>query len=165
MGSEASIWGGFFTFRAIGSWKKTDYKNYAVDHAGINPDGKDEDYYTRLTYYDNLDQYNQLTRLYNGPQAPIYPATDYWSWQWDSQNSRMDYRDLRNQSKTAFRRSLFMVGLAALNRVISALDAFRGAKKFNSKKASENEQIGFKPEISLFGSNRRIGLTAFKSFY
>ncbi|OGC87746.1 MAG: hypothetical protein A2142_06070, partial [candidate division Zixibacteria bacterium RBG_16_48_11] len=136
-GAEASIWAGFAAFRLAGGWKKEDYQNYAVDHAGIIPDGKDDDFYERLTYYDDRDQYNQFTRLYNGPESPVYPETDYWNWIWDSNDSRSKYRDLRNQSKNAFRRSVYMVGLAALNRVVSALDAFRGAKKYNSKKVFE----------------------------
>ena len=164
-GAEASIWAGFAAFRLVGGWKKEDYQNYAVDHAGIIPDGKDDDFYERLTYYEDRDQYNQFTRLYNGPEAPIYPETDYWNWIWDSNDSRSKYRDLRNQSKNAFRRSVYMVGLAALNRVVSALDAFRGAKKYNSKKVFEQSQIEFHPQISLFGSNRKISLTATKNFF
>lgn len=164
-GTEASLWLGFFTFRTIGSWKKTDYQNYAVAHAGVNPEDKDDDFYERLTFYDDRDQYNQLTRLYNGPEAPIYPEIEFWNWEWDGFNSRSKYRDLRNQSKTAYRRSLYMVGLAGLNRILSALDAFRGAKNFNRQKALEREELSFHPKISLFGSNRKVGLVATKSFY
>jgi len=165
VGAEVSLWAGFFAFRSVGSWKKTDYQNYAVARAGINPDGKDDDFYERLVFYDNRDEYNQLTRLFNGPQAPVYPESDFWDWEWDSQASQSKYRDLRNQSKTAYRRSVYLVGVAALNRIVSALDAFRGAKKYNRKKAFEQEQISWHPELSLFGSNRKIGLTATKSFY
>jgi hypothetical protein len=163
-GSEASLWVAFFAFRTVGSWKKSDYKNYAVEHAGIVPEGKNDDFYERLTYYDDRDQYNQFTRLYNGPEAPIYPETDYWNWEWDSFDSRSEYRDLRNQSKNAYRRSLYMLGLAALNRVISAVDAFRDAKKFNRKKVFD-AQISLQPRFNLFGSNRKISLTATKTFY
>ncbi len=163
-GSEASLWVAFFAFRTVGSWKKNDYKNYAVEHAGIVPEGKDDNYYERLTYYDNRDQYNQFTRLFNGPEAPIYPETDYWNWEWDSIDSRSEYRDLRNQSKNAYRRSLYMLGLAGLNRIISAVDAFRDAKKFNRKKVFE-AQISLHPQVNLFGSNRKISLTATKTFY
>ncbi len=163
-GSEASLWVAFLAFRRVGSWKKTDYKNYAVEHADINPVDKNDDFYERLTYYDDRDQYNQFTRLFNGPEAPIYPETDYWNWEWESQQSRAEYRDLRNQSKNAYRRSLYMLGLAALNRVISAVDAFRGAKKYNRKKAFE-EEISLHPQATLFGSNRKIALTATKTFF
>jgi len=165
VGSEASLWLGFLAFRTVGSWKKSDYKNYALEHAGINPDGKDDQFYERLTFYDDRDQYNQFTRLFNGPAAPIYPESDYWNWEWDNVNSRAEYRDLRNQSKNAYRRSLYMLGLAGLNRIISAVDAFRGAKKFNRLKAFEQEQIGFHPGVSLFGSNRKVSLTITKSFF
>src|SRR3990172_4434817 len=87
VGAEVSLWAGFFAFRSVGSWKKTDYQNYAVARAGINPDGKDDDFYERLVFYDNRDEYNQLTRLFNGPQAPVYPESDFWDWEGDSQAS------------------------------------------------------------------------------
>ncbi len=165
VGSEASLWLGFLALRSVGSWKKSDYKNYAVEHAGINPDGKDDKFYERMTFYDDRDQYNQFTRLFNGPAAPVYPETDYWNWEWDSSNIRAEYRDLRNQSKNAYRRSLYLLGLAGLNRILSAVEAFRGAKKFNRLKAFEQEQIGLHPGVNLFGSNRKISLTATKSFF
>ncbi|MCI0532241.1 MAG: DUF5683 domain-containing protein [candidate division Zixibacteria bacterium] len=165
LGAEASLWVGYFAFRMVGNWKKTDYRNFAVAHAGINPDGKDDDFYERMTFYDTRDEYNQLTRLYNGPEAPIYPESEYWNWEWDNTISQSEYRDLRNQSKTAFRRSLYMVGLAGVNRIISALEAFRGARRYNQMKAIESEEIGFHPEIRWDKDQPQIRFTASKSFY
>jgi hypothetical protein len=141
LGLEGSIWTGFFALRTYGSWKKTDYKGYAALHAGVNLDSKTDDYFENITYYDTRDQYNQFARLYHGADATIYPENDFWNWNWDSQDSKGRFRDLRNQSKTAYRRALFMVGLAAVNRVVSVLDAARSVKKFNRKLSSEFSSV------------------------
>jgi len=141
LGLEGSIWTGFFAFRTYGSWKKTDYKGYAALHAGANLDSKTDDYFENITYYDTRDQYNQFARLYHGADATIYPENDFWNWNWDSQDSKGRFRDLRNQSKTAYRRALFMVGLAAVNRIVSVLDAARSVKKFNRKLSSEFSSV------------------------
>lgn len=141
LGLEGSIWAGFFAFRTYGSWKKTDYKGYAALHAGVNLDSKTDDYFENITYYDTRDEYNQFARLYHGADATIYPENDFWNWNWDSEDSKGRFRDVRNQSKTAYRRALFMVGLAAVNRIVSVMDAARSVKKFNRKLSSEFSSI------------------------
>jgi len=141
LGLEGSIWAGYFAFRTYGSWKKTDYKGYAALHAGVNLDSKTDGYFENITYYDTRDEYNQFARLYHGADATVYPENDFWNWNWDSQDSKGRFRDLRNQSKTAYRRAIFMVGLAAVNRIVSVLDAARSVKRFNRKLSSEFSSV------------------------
>jgi len=169
LGLEGSIWAGFFAFRTYGSWKKTDYKGYAALHAGVNLDSKTDDYFENITYYDTRDQYNQFARLYHGADATIYPENDFWNWNWDSQDSKGRFRDLRNQSKTAYRRALFMVGLAAVNRIVSVLDAARSVKKFNRKLSSEFSSINptglrFSLDANPFSKNPHYYFKVKKSF-
>ena len=169
LGIEGSIWGSFFAFRTYGSWKKKDYKGFAALHAGVGLDGKNDNFFEDITYYDNRDEYNQFARLYNGDQAVIYPENDFWNWEWDSQDSKGRYRELRNQSKSAYRRALYMVGLAALNRVVSVLDAVRSVKKFNRMLGSEfssADQTGlkFSLDANFFGRNPHFSFSLRKSF-
>jgi hypothetical protein len=169
LGVEGAIWSSFFGFRTYGSWKKRDYKGYASLHAGANLEGKTDDFFEDLTYYDNRDEYNQFARLYNGDDAIIYPEDDFWNWQWDSQDSRGRYRELRNQSKSAYRKAVYMVGLAALNRIVSVLDAAYSVKKFNRKLGSEFSSVSragikFSWNASLFGKNPHLVLNLSKNF-
>ncbi len=169
LGIEGSIWGSFFAFRTYGSWKKNDYKGYSALHAGVDLDGKNDDFFEDITYYDKRDEYNQFARLYNGDQAIIYPENDFWNWEWDSQDSKGRYRELRNQSKSAYRRALYMVGLAALNRVVSVLDAVRSVKKFNrmlNSEFSSADQTGlkFSLDANFFGRNPHFNFSLSKSF-
>ncbi len=169
LGLEGSIWTGFFAFRTYGSWKKTDYKDYAALHAGVNLDSKTDDYFENMTYYDNRDEYNQFARLYHGADATIYPENDFWNWNWDSQDSKGTFRDLRNQSKMAYRKALFMVGLAAVNRIVSVMDAARSVKKFNRKLSSEFSSINptdlkFSLNANPFSKNPHYYITVKKIF-
>jgi hypothetical protein len=169
LGIEGSIWSTFFAFRTYGSWKKRDYKGYSALHAEVDLEGKNDDFFEDITYYDNRDEYNQFARLYNGDKAVIYPENDFWNWEWDSQDSKGRYRELRNQSKSAYRRALYMVGLAALNRVVSVLDAVRSVKKFNRKLGSEfssayQSGLRFSLDANFFSRNPHFSFSLSKNF-
>lgn len=131
--AEFAIWSAFSGFRLYGGWKKGDYKSWAVYHAGADVNGKPDMFYEKLTYYDNLDEYNQLARVYDGDRAQLFPdgPNSGYYWNWDSEASQSHYRNLRNQSKTAFRRSLYVLGGAVINRVLSGIDAFRSAGSYD----------------------------------
>jgi hypothetical protein len=129
--TEISVWTGFFGIRAYGGWKKEDFRSWAAFHAGADVNGKSDEYLEKLTYYDNLGEYNQLELLYEGSRAVLYPSTPEFYWNWDSDESRSHYRDLRNQSKNAYRRSLLILGVAVANRILSGIDAYRSAGSYN----------------------------------
>jgi hypothetical protein len=130
-GAEALIWTSYFGLRAYGSWKKENYEGWAAFHAGADVNGKPDLFFEKMTYYNNRDEYNQFAAVYDGPDAQLFPSTDNYWWNWDSQASRDHYRDLRNQSKRAFQRSLFLLGAALANRILSGIDAFRSASASN----------------------------------
>jgi len=124
---ETAIWCGFVGLRQYGKWKKEDYRAWAAFHAGADVNDKPDIYYEKLTYYDNLNEYNQLAPLYDGDEATLFPSTPEYYWNWDSNENRDRYRHLRNQSKNAYRSSLFMLGAAFINRILSGIDAYRAA--------------------------------------
>jgi hypothetical protein len=134
--AEAAIWGGFLGLRQYGSWKKDDYRAWAAYHAGADINDKSDLYFEKLTYYDNVDQYNQLAPLYDGDEATLFLSpNDYWNW--DTDGNRNHYRSLRNQSKNAYRRSLFLVGAAIINRILAGIDAYRAADYYG-----DNSEFG-----------------------
>jgi hypothetical protein len=132
--AEAAIWSGFFGLRAYGAWKKEDYRGWAALHANADVNGKSDYYFEKLTYYDNLAEFNQLELVYEGRNAQIFPETPEYYWNWDSQTSREHFRELRNQSKNAYQRSLILVGVAVFNRLLSGIDAYRAAHSFSQRK-------------------------------
>ena len=128
---EAAVWSGFFGLRMYGNWKKSDYMSWAAAHAGADVNGKPEIFYKEMTYYDNLNEYNQIARVTDGAEAHLFPATPEYYWNWDSQDNQNHYRSLRNQSKNAERRSLFFAGAAIINRILSGIDAYRSAASYD----------------------------------
>jgi len=148
-GAEAVIWSNFIGFRTYGKWKKEDYISWAAMHAGVDVNDKPDSYFETLTYYDNIDIYNQLELLYERSGAELYPDTPEYYWNWDSDQSRVHYRKLRNDSKTAYRRSLLILGAALANRVLAGIDAFRSAGSYNRRK--EFSDNGWKLYYSAAG--------------
>jgi hypothetical protein len=154
--SEVSLWAGFFGFRTYGSWLKRDYKSYAASHAGVKLDGKSDSFFDELAYYDNRDQYNQFAPLYNRGEKAPYPEEDFWNWQWDSRESRLHYRDLKNRSKDISRRALYMVGLSIVNRIVSVVDALKTVRSYNRKRSLELSQVKFNLRANPLGDNPTV---------
>jgi hypothetical protein len=157
--AEGAIWTGFFGLRAYGSWKKEDYKAWAAFHAGANVNGKPDLFYEKMTYYDNLNEYNQFAPLYDGSDAHLFPSTpEYW-WNWDSDANRSHYRVLRNQSKNAYQRSLFLLGAALANRILAGIDAYRSASAYdrNREFASADWGLYYAADGPLWDSRLEIG--------
>jgi hypothetical protein len=159
--NEALIWSGFFGFRFYGSWKKEDYRAWSSFHAGAMVNGKDDRFFEKMTYYDSRNEFNQLEMLYEGDNANPFPISEDYFWNWDSDASRVHYRELRNQSKNAYRRSLLLLGVAMANRLISAIDAYRSAGR--SEKVHEFNAINLGPYYTLYqirgAENLEIGVS------
>lgn len=154
--SEASLWVGFFAFRAYAAWLKNDYKVYAASHAKVDLEGKSDNFFDQLAFYDSRDQYNQFAPLYYRGEKQPYPADDFWNWEWDSRDSRDYYRNLKNRSKSASRRALYMVGFSIVNRIVSVVDAMKTVRSYNRKKSLEFSDLRFDLKANPLGHNPRI---------
>ncbi len=155
--SEASLWVGFFGFRTYGAWLKKDYKVYAAEHAKVNLDGKSDDFFDELAFYDSRDQYNQFAPLYHREEKQPYLEYN-WNWEWDSRESRYYYRDLKNRSKNASRKALYLVGLSMMNRIVSVVDAMKTVRTYNRKKSLEFSHIKFDLKANPLGHNPTVML-------
>jgi len=156
--SEASLWAGYFGFRTYGSWLKKDYKVYAASHAKVNLEGKSDDFFDQLSFYDSRDQYNQFAPLYHRGDKQPYPEDDLWNWEWDSRDSRYYYRDLKNRSKNATRNALYLVGLSIVNRIVSVVDAMKTVRTYNRKRSLEFSHIKFDLKANPLGHNPTVML-------
>jgi hypothetical protein len=155
---EASFLAGFFGFRTYGGWLKKDYKVYAASHAKVNLAGKPDDFFDNLAFYDNRELYNQFALLYHRGEAKPYPEDDFWNWEWDSPKSKSCFRDLKNRSKTAYRRALYVVGLSLVNRVVSVIDAMKAVRSYNRKKSLEISKVRFDFKLNPFGHDPKLVL-------
>lgn len=166
LGAEVVAWLGFFTFRTYAGWRKDDYIRMAQDHAGIDPSGKGDDFYGRLSFYDSRDDYNTAGRIYN-PGDPYYPATREYYWLWDSEVSREKYRDLRNSSQSTYRKATFMIGVAVLNRIVAAIDVYRLARKQSGRSDQQDEEsanLSFNYSAGPSGDNPTLFINISRRF-
>lgn len=168
IGAEIVSWAGVAAFQIYGNWKEDDYKDYAVKHAGIDPDGKGDEFYRNLTFYDSRMDYNTAGRVID-PGDPYYPNTTEYYWDWDSDASRSLYRGMRNDSETAYRNRDFMIGVAIFNRIIAGIDAFRLARKKIHNRVEQfggdlGKDIKLAVKANPFGSNPKVEIKLSRRF-
>lgn len=158
LGTEVSIWGMALAFNRWSAWKSDDAVDFAVEHAELRPDGKDDTFLENLEFYDSRDEYNRAGRIVD-PTRPFLPEIEETNWQWDSFENRRSYRDLRNAADAAGRNATFMIYVAVLNRVVSAVDAFRVVRKNNARARDESSlKLSMNPRFSF--SNPGLKLNA-----
>src|SRR2546426_10222684 len=130
--SEASLWLGFAAFTIYGNWLFNDAVGYAVNHAGINRDGKENDFFTNISNYDNVDEYNQDKLIHGEYDKIYYPGTGY-DFYWDDAANRKKYREDDLASKRIHNDRLFFVGAIIINHLVSAVSAVILTNKHNSE--------------------------------
>ncbi|MFH2055889.1 MAG: DUF5683 domain-containing protein [bacterium] len=131
-GAEVGFLGALAVFRHEGAWREDDYRLLAQLEAGADLTDKDERFYDVVGFYESREDYNKLGGVYNRGQE-YYPDNSFYFWKWNSEAAQLRYRDLKNQSKTYYRNSDFVLGLLIANHVVSAVDAFFGAKRHNRR--------------------------------
>jgi len=122
LASEFSLWAGFVAFRIYGNWRAEDYRLFAATHAGVKIEGKSKEYWTDLSNYRDIYEYNEEKRRFRAYEE-VYPITEDYFWRWDSEDSRRTFDRLWHSSERAYRNATLTIGIILLNHVISAIDA------------------------------------------
>jgi hypothetical protein len=162
LGAEVVIWGLAYVFDRREAWKDEDAVDFAVAHAQLNPDGKDDDFLERLEFYQNREEYNTAGRIID-PSRPYLPETPDTYWQWDDPANREAYRDLRNSADVADRNRTFALYAALLNRVVASVDAFRIVHNRNAR-TKQQEGLRLSLDSRATGPDPRILLHAQLTF-
>jgi len=119
--SEIAFWVTYFAFYWYGNAIADDMKAYAATHAGVNPAGKDQYYFTDIGNYENIYAYNDQKLRYRTVNL-LYPVTPEYYWAWDDDSSRRHFDKLRVKSATVLRNATFAIGGLVANRLFSMLD-------------------------------------------
>jgi hypothetical protein len=149
--SEAALWLGYASFTIYGNWLKNDAYNYAIIHAGINKNGKDDDFFINIGNYDNVDQYNNERLLY-GEYDKLYSAANGWGFWWDTPENRRRYREDRIAGERTLNDRIFITGAILLNHVISGISALILTNKYNDEIEKTSGGIRVNADIINFGS-------------
>lgn len=150
LGAEALIWS-FAAFNKFqGEMWKRDYRNFAAQQAGANPEQTEDIYYQNVyeypsSYWYNEDLWAEARMIYpDDPQAQetyviglLYGSPDDWAWQ--TQSDWYQYRGLRVRSQEALHRISYSYGAAILNHLLSAVNAARLTKRYNKNRLKRAE--------------------------
>jgi hypothetical protein len=147
LAAEATILISIISNRVQGSINKNRYIEYAGDFGGISsPDGHTDGYYQKVGSYVSSEEYVLSLRktaraLYGNDLEAREQYVDHYrpdpseAWHWPSDAYREKYRDIRKQSRNAYSNSDLLLGVALINRILSAMDAARLVHKMNKKGA------------------------------
>ena len=137
--AETAIWASFIAFQVQEQMRRDSYELTARLHAGIDLNGRDEEFRRIVGNYLSSDDYNQFVVYrdaanlhYDDPEAfRAYVAAHELkgadAWHWANENDALRYRSQRKDSQRAEQRSNTAVALAVVNRFVSAVHAMRAA--------------------------------------
>lgn len=154
--TEVLSLGSYIGFTTWSNWLENDYRAFAVTHADVELNGKDDNYFVDIGNYDNIDDYNQA-QLRDRDLVDVYRNTEFYYWQWDTEANREKFDDLRIRSDRAANNSEFALAAIILNHVVSAIHSTLSVYKYN-KKLSEQEtgfnlNFQYDQERQLFSLN------------
>ena len=115
---------------SVAQRQETEYKAYAAEHAGIDPIGKDRQFWVDIGNYSSLFTFNEEHLRWRDFNA-LYEDNDTWAWAWDSSNNRERFENTRISSDTWRLRGSFLIGGVVLNHIVSAIDALYLSKISN----------------------------------
>lgn len=136
--SEAIMIGLAVGHELYSDWLEEDYRAFAGVHAGIDPSGKDKNYFIDISRFNSIFIFNESKRK-NREFESVISETPENIWVWDSRENRLIFHDRRvNADKLQNRTIYFYTGIF-LNHVISGMHAALKAKKYNGQSGQTGE--------------------------
>jgi len=151
LGIELVGWGLVFANIINVNLREDDYKNYAVQHAKVIRNGKDNQYWINIGKFDNIFEYNDERRRERDIDA-LYPENRFFYWQWDITANRYDYDAYRIETREIENKRLYYFAAIALNHLVSAINSLRLANSHNRRLEEQSLNLGFdyNPRIGEF---------------
>jgi hypothetical protein len=127
---EGALWITFGIFDGRGNALQRDARTYAVSRAGINANGKNDQFYVDIGNFNSIEEYNEKKLQDREPQK-LYDAAAGYGWRWTSDADRATYRNQRVASDRAFENGKFVLAAVLVNHLASAINAARAAVVHN----------------------------------
>ena len=128
--SESSLWLSIFLFHKREEWKREDYQVYAAAHAGVNNVGKNDQFYSDVSNFSDVDEFNAAVRRSRDPRS-VYSAADE-QWSWGSEEERLKFKSLKLESDTAGQNIKRIIGAMVVNRILSVMNTIYRYNRLNS---------------------------------
>jgi len=146
--ADGVLWLTLLAFELHGNALRDDARAYSVAAAGVNPAGKDDQFFVDVGNFMNTDDYNQK-KLRDRNPSRLYDATAGYAWNWTTEADRMTYRDQRVTSENMYNNKKFVIAALVVNRVASAINAARAAVSYNNALEQAMKDVEF--SASLMG--------------
>lgn len=149
-GAELLLIGGYMYYSSESDNMINKYKNYADTHFYYQGDDPD-----RQSYYDMWPIL--VERVYAKTALPRDKVGEYWELIgklpeltvfWDKPEQQKFYYDMRQEANQDYKNANKMLGLIAINHVVSAVDALLSVKKYNTRLSS-----------SFYEGELKVGIT------
>jgi hypothetical protein len=150
--AEGILWGSFAALQVYSSWKQKDLENFAVERAQVNSIGKSKSFYSDVSNFSNIYEYNEEKRRFR-QYDEVYPVDEDHFWQWKKERDQEKFDEMRSSTEVAKRNATLVIGGILVNHIISSVDAIWVTHQAN-KKISSSIQLG--PFVDRFGE---IGFT------
>jgi len=154
--AEGALWLTYAGFEIHGNDLRDAARSFAAARAGVDISGKDDQFFVDVGNFASMDDYNEK-RLRDRDLSRIYNSAAGQYWLWDSQDSRLDYRNQRIASESAYNGRKFIVAAIVINHVVSAINAARAAISHNRSLQESLGQLELSSRI-LGGPGERHGV-------
>lgn len=150
-GIEAGLWLVVGIASSTANAYEDDLFKFAADYGQItDPQSKGDIFLDRVSKYDNMDEYNDQM-LRNRQWDRIYRAEDGNYWDWESDEKRDEYFDIKTERYLWRQRVTYTFGAITLNHLVSAMDALYLKR--------QSIAVSIHPEILNGGSGIRLSMT------
>jgi hypothetical protein len=132
---DGALWITLAGFNIYGSQQRENYKSFSQSFAGVNINGKNDQFFADIGAYNSVEDFNNQ-KLLDRDFENLYNSKTHF-WKWESNNRRIEYKNTWTSSENAFNNIKFVAGALVLNRLVSVINAIRLVSSYN--KSLENE--------------------------
>jgi hypothetical protein len=158
IGTEAILIGSFLGLTIRGNRLENDFLTLSRLSAGVDLDRRNRAFRLAVGDFNSLEEYNDF-QLRSRNWDRLFEDTPDNRWQWNSTESRLRYRDMR-QSRDRVRNQLpAIAGLMVVNRVISAISAYNRAGKEMTGQSAQFLILPINGEKRMEGAVARLQIT------
>jgi hypothetical protein len=146
--AEGALWLTYLAFELYGNALRDDARSFAVARAGVNPAGKDDQFYVDVGNFLDVREYNEKQLRDREPDR-LYDAAGGFAWSWSTDGDRAMFRDQRLSAETMFNNRKFVAAAIVINHLASAINA---ARLVISRNAAIEEALGeYRMETRILG--------------
>ena len=149
---DGVLWLTFAGLNLYGGYVRDDGRTFAVQHAGVNLSGKDDQYFVNIGNFLDISEYNQK-KLRDRTLSSVYSEDPNAGllWKWDSDQNRQLFKDTRTFSDELFNGGRFVVLALVANRVWSAIHAAMLVSEYNDSLAPQQSSLpSFQSNVTYY---------------